>query len=156
MLRSLQKRKKWNTNIRKCCLWVLTDPIYCLIGFPDGLNYTEDNKAHKQMSGVSKKCKGFLPGNTPVLSIPSSDLLFPHLCCQLVLPEHLQGEERSQWRSKSKFCLSQAKWMQRCSSHLGHFAEFLMLWLIPSIICTAKRKFKDLNCKEEIERFGFV
>lgn len=34
-----------------------------------------------------------IPGNTSVLSIPSSNLFFPHLCCQLILPEDLQRKE---------------------------------------------------------------
>lgn len=34
-----------------------------------------------------------IPGDTPVLSIPSSNLFFPHLCCQLILPEDLQRKE---------------------------------------------------------------
>lgn len=149
MLRSLQNRKKQNPNIRKSCLWVLTDPIHCLIGFPDGLNYTEDKKNQNPIN----KCMGFARNAKvshlamPLCSAYQAVIFSSHISAvswYCLSTCRARKEVGSLGKPKSNFCLSQAKRMQRCSSQLGHFAEFLMLWLIPSNICIAKRRFKDL------------
>lgn len=101
------------------------------------------------MYGVCKKCKGFPPGNAPVLSIPSSDLLFPHLCCQLVLPEHLQGKEGGWIPGKTQIQLLPLPSKENAEVQFtaGSFCRVFNALVNPQ---------QYLHCKEEVQRFGFV
>lgn len=101
------------------------------------------------MYGVCKKCKSFPPGNAPVLSIPSSDLLFPHLCCQLVLPEHLQGKEGGWTPGKTQIQLLPLPSKENAEVQFtaGSFCRVFNALVNPQ---------QYLHCKEEVQRFGFV
>lgn len=103
--------------------------------------------SRKTASNQLLKCMGFpkseiisIPGNTSVLSIPSSNLFFPHLCCQLILPEDLQRKE-GVWfplkiqihvvpfSSNMNAAMQFTAWSV-CQAH-GRCKQSLMLWLIP-------------------------